>query len=127
MPRALKVCSRAGCPNLVVSGRCVDCDRAAEAKRGIRQERGYGRAHVDRFRRGVLRRDPICVCPDVGRHGHPARCFRPSTRADHFPASRRELIARGLDADDPRYGRGLCGRCDSAQTAVRQPGGWAAG
>lgn len=51
----------------------------------------------------------------------------PSVVADHWPLSRRELVARGLDPNDPRYGRGLCADCDRAQTARRQPGGWAKG
>lgn len=66
------------------------------------------------FREGVLARDPICkVCRRA-----------PSTVADHFPLSRRELVAAGLDADDPERGRGLCKPCHDRETARLQPGGW---
>lgn len=50
----------------------------------------------------------------------------PAVIADHYPLSRKELLARGLDPDDPRHGRGLCKRCHDQETADRQPGGWAA-
>lgn len=66
------------------------------------------------FRAQVLARDPICVICDLA----------PSVIADHYPLGRDELIARGLNPDDPDAGRGLCKRCDSRQTAHRQPGGW---
>ncbi|MFV2094839.1 hypothetical protein ACFHW1_05020 [Micromonospora sp. LOL_014] len=65
----------------------------------------------------------MCVCEDAS-HGHGPRCLRPSTVADHWPRDRRELVAAGLDADDPQYGRGLCARCHNQHTAVAQPGGW---
>jgi 5-methylcytosine-specific restriction protein A len=44
--------------------------------------------------------------------------------ADHYPLSRRELVAQGLDADDSQYGRGLCHRHHSQETARLQPGGF---
>jgi len=47
-----------------------------------------------------------------------------STVADHWPLSRRELSARGMDPDDPQYGRGLCDHCHNQETAANQPGGW---
>ncbi len=62
----------------------------------------------------MLKRDPICVLCKV----------RVATHADHYPRGRDELVALGLDADDPQYGRGLCEGCDNRQTAARQPGGW---
>jgi len=49
MGRAKRVCSQAGCPVLVDSGRCVDHAREADAKRGRRQARGYDAEH-DRLR-----------------------------------------------------------------------------
>jgi len=124
MARALRVCSQSGCPELVTGGRCQAHTKAADQRRGSRHERGYGKGHTQWFRPSVLRRDPICVCPEVGAHGHGGRCYRASTRADHWPRGRDELVAAGLDANDPAYGRGLCATCDSAQTATRQPGGW---
>lgn len=54
--RALKVCSCIGCaahpgscPELVSKGKCEDCGREAEQRRGTRQQRGYDAAH-DRLR-----------------------------------------------------------------------------
>jgi 5-methylcytosine-specific restriction protein A len=124
MSRALKVCSQSGCPTLVVGGRCEAHAKAADVRRGTRHERGYGTGHTKRFRPGVLKREPICVCVVSGQHGHGARCWRASSVADHWPRDRRELVAQGLDADDPQYGRGLCKQCHDAHTASAQPGGW---
>lgn len=130
MARALKVCPCTGCPahdgscpELVTSGRCTGCARTADRARGTRQQRGYGAAHVNRFRRGVLRKNPLCVCTDQG-HGHGPRCLAPSTVADHWPLSRRELVDAGLDPNDPAHGRGLCKPCHDRHTATAQPGGW---
>ncbi|ROT29675.1 holin [Micromonospora sp. HM5-17] len=126
MPRALKICSQPGCPELTASGRCAAHTRDADQRRGTRHQRGYGRAHERRFRTGVLRRDPLCVCTDTS-HGHGPACLRPSTVADHWPRDRRELVRLGLDPDDPQYGRGLCKPCHDRHTAQAQPGGWHAG
>lgn len=123
MPRALKTCSTPGCPELVAQGRCDDCRSAADQRRGTRQQRGYGRAHTNRFRPGVLRKDPLCVCTDEG-HGHGPQCLTPSTVADHWPRSRRDLVDAGMDANDPQHGRGLCASCHNQHTSVAQPGGW---
>ena len=127
MPRAMHVCSRTGCPNLVPKpGRCEDCRKAAEIERGTPAQRGYGSAHRRRFRPGVLRRDPLCVCTDEA-HGHGPQCLAPSTVADHWPLSRRELVAVGADPDDPAHGRGICKGCHDRHTSAAQPGGWNAG
>jgi 5-methylcytosine-specific restriction protein A len=123
MPRALKPCSQPGCPELVAKGRCSTCQGQAEQRRGSARQRGYGRAHQTRFRPGVLRRDPLCVCEDQA-HGHGPQCLAPSTVADHWPRDKRELQALRLDDNDPRYGRGLCATCHNKYTAVAQPGGW---
>lgn len=108
-------------------GLCPVCRRAAEkaadAKRGTASARGYGHRHQVLFRAGVLARDPFCVCTDI-QHGHGDPCGAKATRADHWPWSRRELVLKGADPDNPLYGRGLCESCDSKQTAQRQPGGW---
>ncbi len=115
MPRALKICSVAECPEVTSSGRCIDCQRKAEQKRGNPAERGYGGAHRA-FRRAVLRRDPLCVIP---------LCLRPSQHADHYPLSLRELRALGVNPYEPKRGRGLCASHHSSETAKHQPGGWA--
>lgn len=125
--RALKVCSTKRCPELVPAGRCAACTAAAEQQRGSAARRGYGRRHRDRFRAGVLARDPLCVCVDEhrgpGGHGR-AGCLVPSVHADHHPRDRDELVRLHLDPDDPAHGRGLCQPCHSWHTSQAQPGGW---
>jgi len=112
---AMRVCPTPGCPSRVTtSGQCARCRAAAEQRRGTPHQRGYGTVHRHRFRAGVLARDPTCVLCKAA----------PSTVADHWPLSRRELVAQGLDADDDQYGRGLCKRCHDRHTAAAQPGGW---
>ncbi len=72
MAKALKVCSRAGCPNLTRAGLCTACRPAADQARGRRQARGYNRAHElerERWRPAVEAgridcRAPTCVMPD---------------------------------------------------------------
>lgn len=128
MPRARKVCSTPGCPELVAAGlssRCAACQAAAQRRRGSAAQRGYGHRHRRRFREGVLKHQPLCVCTDQS-HGHGPQCLAPATVADHWPRDRRELVRLGLDADDPRYGRGLCASCHGWHTSKAQPGGWAA-
>lgn len=115
MARALKACATHGCGELVPHGvsRCPDCDRKADRMRG---NRGYQSAGHRRFRRLVLARDPLCVvCREAV-----------STVADHYPTSRRDLEAAGLDPNDPARGRGVCHRCHSRATATTpgQQGGW---
>ena len=113
----MKPCSTAGCPELVEHGtsRCEDCAAQADRRRGTATERGYNSRGHHRFRRKVLERDPICVIDG---------CMAPATIADHWPVSRRDLVAKGLDPNDPSRGRGLCVRCHGRETAVHQPGGW---
>lgn len=116
MVRAGGVCSTKGCPEVTARGqsRCPDCAGRADRRRGTAAQRGYGGAGHDRFRRGVLDKHPTCVLCRTRRSVH----------ADHHPRSRRELIAAGLDPNDPAYGRGLCPPCHSTETARHQPGGW---
>lgn len=110
-----RVCSKPGCPEFTdKGGKCDGCRSEAEQRRGSARQRGYGREHEQRFRPGVLARDPVCVlCGEA-----------PSVHADHWPLDRRQLVHQGLDADDPRHGRGLCGPCHGKETAAAQPGGW---
>lgn len=123
MVRALQVCSRTTCPNLSTSGKCDQCRAADEQQRGTSRQRGYGYRHETRFRAGVLKRDPLCTCTTPG-HGHGGQCLIPSKHADHWPLSRTDLVAKGMDPNDPKHGRGLCPRCHSRETSVHQPGGW---
>ncbi|OQO89919.1 holin [Saccharomonospora piscinae] len=116
MARAGRVCPTPGCPKVTTGGRCDTHRRQADHARGTARQRGYDHTHERRFRRAVLDRDPTCT-----------RCHRaPSAHADHHPLSRRELVVRGLDPNDPRHGRGLCQPCHSRETAAdpAQRGGW---
>lgn len=67
-----------------------------------------------RFRTVVLDREPICQLCGLAA----------STVADHWPVSRRDLVDRGADPNDPKRGRGLCARCHGIETSRHQPGGW---
>lgn len=123
MPRrASGPCAIPRCPHLAPPGqsRCpthqAEARRDSDQRRGTAAQRGYGSQHRDRFRRGVLTRDPVCTYEG---------CAAPSTEADHHPLSRKELEAQGMDPNDPTYGRGLCHQHHARETAARQPGGWA--
>jgi 5-methylcytosine-specific restriction protein A len=116
--KALTTCPVPSCPNLTEGGRCADCSRTAERRRGSSSARGYGKRHRVKFRTAVLERDICCVlCRERG-------AWVLATVADHWPLSRRELVERGLDPDDPAHGRGLCETCHNKATAVNQPGGF---
>ena len=114
----MKVCSRPGCPTVVeTSGRCPDCRaQVARTRRATDpMQRAYTSPRHRRFRRLVLKRDPQCVL-----------CGAVASVADHYPVSRRDLVAQGLDPDDPARGRGLCASCHGRETATNpdQAGGW---
>ncbi|CAM5626977.1 holin [Streptomyces microflavus] len=112
--RAPKRCTTGGCPGTPTPGsaKCAQCARPRPRRSAAAQ--GYGREHEQRFRAGVLERDTTCVL-----------CLKaPAVHADHWPLSKRELVARSLDEHDPRRGRGLCHSCHSSETARHQPGGW---
>lgn len=123
MPRAKRPCSTVDCPNLVAVGtsRCDDCETAKQSEYRSRRD-PVTNAHYKskghaRFRRLVLDRDALCV---LGLDG----CTMIATDADHFPLSLKELLAQGLDPNNPANGRGLCHSCHSKETARLQPGGW---
>lgn len=111
---AVRVCSTPGCPNLHPgSGKCPACRARSDRARRPEGNPYVSRGHR-RFRREVLTRDPVCVvCGQA-----------PSTVADHYPHERRDLIAMGLDPDDPKFGRGVCASCHGVETARRTPAGW---
>ncbi|HEY9250797.1 MAG TPA: hypothetical protein VIO38_16770, partial [Rariglobus sp.] len=95
---AWRVCSTPGCGKLHQrTGRCPDCRTQADK---ARRPHGspYGTSGHRGFREQVLARDPICTLCLAAR----------STVADHYPTERRDLVAQGLDPNDPQYGRGLC-------------------
>lgn len=115
MPRALKTCPTPGCPELVPSGRCDGCTARAEQARGTAAQRGYG-SRWARKRRAYLTAHPICLL-----------CGGIASVADHYPTSRRDLVAQGVaDPDADHRLRPLCASCHGRETAQHQPGGWAA-
>lgn len=129
MPRAYRVCSVSGCPELVKAGRCAEHRRAADRARGTAAERGYAGKLWRSRRRQCLKRDPSCTCAETN-HQHSAPCGDPATVADHYPLSRRELLAAGVtDPDTIDRLRGLCASCHSRATATTpgQQGGWNTG
>ncbi len=117
MPRKPRPpCSVPGCPELTTGGRCPAHQREAEQQRGTAAERGYDARRWARIRRAYLYAHPWCVL-----------CGRTAVVVDHFPESRRSLVARGVaDPDAWHRLRPLCTQCHSRETAVHQPGGWAA-
>lgn len=126
MPRrTMTVCSVPGCPELTTGGRCDEHKRQAERRRGGYAQRGGGnQPRWRRIRNRVLERDPLCTCTDEA-HGHGPRCLDPATVADHYPTSKRELVAQGVpDPDAMRRLRGLCASCHGKHTAATSPGGW---
>lgn len=114
MPKP-RVCNQPGCPEIGPNPRCPKHTSEADLARGTPAQRGYDTPGHRRFRRIVLTRDPLCVL-----------CGTPSKVADHYPLSRRDLVAQGLNPNDPDRGRGLCATCHNRETAQHQPGGWAA-
>jgi len=114
----LRPCSTPGCGTPTSGSRCDQCAPRLRAdsdrRRPNASRRGYTSRGHRRFREAVLARDPICVlCRKAA-----------SAEADHWPLSRKQLIAQGADPNDPERGRGLCHRCHSSETARHQPGGW---
>jgi 5-methylcytosine-specific restriction enzyme A len=98
-PTPCRMCGRA----VKRSGLCADHLKQVRA--------GYGtRGHKEQFRLPVLARAGYkCVL-----------CGEPANIADHYPHSRRELVAAGLNPDDPQYGRALCKRCHDTSTGSRR-------
>lgn len=111
---ASRVCSVPGCPELTTGGRCQAHKRESDRARGTAAQRGYNSKGHSTFRAAVLAKDPTCVLCQQ----------QPSTVADHWPLSRRDLVLRKLNPNDPQHGRGLCAPCHNSETARHQPGGW---
>lgn len=117
MPRALSVCPTVDCHELTPGGRCAGCKAKAERARGTRTQRGYDSRWTKRSK-AYLARHPLCV---VRRPG----CTALATVSDHYPVSRRDLVAQGVsDPDADRRLRPVCAQCHGRETAVYQPGGW---
>lgn len=116
-PRA--PCTTPGCGTPTPGGgRCETCRGRKRADtdriRGTAAERGYGERWRTVIRPGYLTRHPRC---DL--------CGRAATVPDHYPRSRRELVAAGVpDPDADEHLRPLCDPCHRTETARNQPGGW---
>lgn len=106
-------CTEPSCPEVHEgTGRCPTHRGRADRKRGTSKQRGYNSEHERRFRAEVLARHPVCVLCNV----------EPATVADHWPLGKRELMLRGFDSNDSKYGRGLCDSCHSRSTSKRERG-----
>jgi len=102
------------CPALVPkgTGKCDAClakSRAAHDRARRPQGNPYNNAGHRAFRASVLARDPVCVLCHLAA----------STVADHYPTERRDLVAAGLDPDDPSRGRGICKPCHDRVTGSK--------
>lgn len=116
MPRKPRPpCSIPGCPELTTGGRCPAHEREANRDRVSRGGAVYT-TRWQRIRKAYLYANPWCVL-----------CGRAANVADHFPASRRELAAKGVpNPDASKHLRPLCVACHNRETARQQPGGFAA-
>ncbi|QXV57344.1 HNH endonuclease [Amycolatopsis sp. TNS106] len=106
-----------GCRRTVPAGPCPTCRRdqrrETDQARGTAAERGYGR-DWQRNRAAYPREHRLCV-----------QCRQPATVADHYPETRRSLVARGVpDPDAWHRLRPLCKTCHDRHTALTSPGGW---
>lgn len=113
----MRPCTTPGCPGRAVTGRCARCLGGRQGNSRLRvpttAERGYSSQWRAR-RLDYLSAHPTC-----------ALCPRMATIADHYPVSRRELLAAGAaDPDAAEHLRPLCIDCHNRQTGLRQPGGW---
>jgi 5-methylcytosine-specific restriction enzyme A len=109
MPRRLRPpCSRPGC------GHTKPCpDHGADRQRATAAARGYDGTWSARRADYLTARPWCCLCGAA------------ATIADHWPTSRRDLVAAGTrDPDADHRLRPLCSRCHGTETARHQPGGW---
>jgi 5-methylcytosine-specific restriction protein A len=128
--RALVPCPSPGCPAYTKKGiRCPQHARltiaVGDRNRGTAGYRGYSGVGWSLARKACMERDRQCQCDAVECDHVAFRCGTASVVADHFPLSRKQLIAnRIVDPDDIAYLRGLCKLCHDRHTARSQPGGW---
>jgi 5-methylcytosine-specific restriction protein A len=112
--KPLNPCSVPGCPELVSGGRCEAHSKQDKARRAETGNSAYKTTRWQRIRKAYLYRHPWCVL-----------CARQATVADHYPLSRKQLVAQGVEPDTPSRLRPLCAPCHNKETAKHQPGGWA--
>ena len=105
------VCSTPRCPELAVAdGKCAKHQAARRAttdkRRPSSSARGYG-PRWRQIRARYLRLHPLCVL-----------CGSKSEVPDHYPVTRRALLAAGvLDPDADHRLRPLCTTCHNTETA----------
>ena len=110
MRRVPRPCSQCGA-RVMKAGLCARHYKQRDLRRGTPSERGYDKAHRH-FRALVLQAaQNHCAVPT---------CDTEPTVADHYPHTRKELVAMGLDPNDPRYGRALCTYHHNQYTATQQ-------
>jgi 5-methylcytosine-specific restriction protein A len=95
---------------------CVRCGRIIEGRRPVcdeckasqpANERPYDSADWKRRSARFLRGKLCALC---SRHG----LSIPATVADHYPLTRKELLAQGIETpDEEKYLRPLCASCHS--------------
>lgn len=109
-------CPTQGCPGKTAGG--VLCSRCRHVRPQRPADDSPGDVYTTRWwrtrRMEFLGVHPFCVL-----------CRGVATVADHYPTSRRVMVAAGVvdpDADDRL--RALCKPCHDRSTAARQPGGW---
>jgi 5-methylcytosine-specific restriction protein A len=104
-------CSTPGCPHTTnhPRGRCTECRTRAPTSRA----QGYD-ARWERNRLAFLVEHPACVL-----------CGVLASQADHWPRSRRQLVAAGVpDPDAWHRLRPLCNPCHGRETQRLQPSAW---
>ncbi|HCT77971.1 MAG TPA: holin [Micromonosporaceae bacterium] len=102
------------------STRCATHTHQARGRQAAHpQQQAYRTPGHAAFRVAVLDRDPHCQCHDLYCPRHQDRpCEQPSAVADHWPLTRRQLVAQGFHPDDPARGRGLCLDCHNRATQL---------
>jgi 5-methylcytosine-specific restriction protein A len=110
-------CNSPGCPGRTVTG--GRCGRCRGARAGDVAEPDPGRIYTTRWWRQQRRPEYLAAHPFC------TLCPAPAAVPDHYPVSRRVLVARGVaDPDADEHLRPLCKRCHDRSTARLQPGGW---
>ena len=110
MPRASKICSTPGCPEIVDRGRCPTCTARADHRRGTARQRGYD-TRWEAKRAEHLATHPFCQRPG---------CFTWATDVNHLDG----LGPKGPHGFDDTNLEALCHSHHSQHTASEQPGGW---
>lgn len=108
-------CPTPGCPNLTRSGKCPDCTKAEDHRRGHSRERGYTRLWEKQsllFRK----QNPLCMDP-FNVHSRDHR-VEPSRVTDHIvPHNGNRFLFR-----DPSNLGALCVSCHNQKTFLESRG-----